>query len=248
MKSLLICVRLLDVKTKREILNEVATQYDPLGWLALVTITARILLQNVWLSGTGWDEPVAPKLLSLWKSWASTLHLVENLAIPRLLTPTTDGIELHAYCDASEAAYGCVLYARSEIDDKVYVNIIASRSKLAPIKPMTISKLERQAAVLAVRMVSHYMWEIRLPIKGITFWSDSETTLRRIRSDKCKFQAFEANQIGEKRKSFNGNQFRHVPGVLNPADELTRGVPPAEFTSSHRCALLHPMPESQCES
>ncbi|MFO0089735.1 MAG: hypothetical protein ACK518_02905 [bacterium] len=148
------------VKTKREILSEVATQYDPLGWLAPVTITARILLQNVWLSGTGWDEPVAPKLLSLWQSWASNLHHVENLSIPRLLTPTTDGIELHAYCDASEAAYGCVLYARSEIGHKIHVNIIASRSKVAPIKPMTIPKLELQAAVLAVRVVTHCHKEI----------------------------------------------------------------------------------------
>ncbi len=57
---------------------------------------------------------------------------------------------------------------------------------------------------------------------------------------KFKYQAFEACRIGEIRESFNSNQFRQVPGILNPADKLTRGVSHADFTSSHRFIIGPP--------
>ena len=223
-----------EANTKREILREVASQSDPLGFILPVTITARALLQDIWLSGSSWDQPVAAPLLDIWKKWAAELPRIEELRIQRLIVPLSESIELHCFGDASETACGAVLYARTEVDGKVYVNIIAAKAKVAPIKPLTIPKLELQAAVMVARLANKVKSVTRLTISATTYWTDSETTLRRIRSTTCRFQVYEANRIGEIKESTDPNQWRHVPGPMNPADDLSRGISALSLDSNHR--------------
>lgn len=223
-----------EADTKRAILREVASQSDPLGLILPVTITARALLQDIWLSGSKWDEPIASPLLVIWKKWAEELHHVANLQIPRLLVPLCEEIDLHSFGDACETAFGAALYARAEVAGTVSVNLVAARANVGPIKPLTIPKLELQAAVSATRIAGKFGKELRLKVRSITYWTDSETTLRRIRSQKCRYQVFEANRLGEIKEETSPEQWRHVPGLLNPADDLSRGVAASSLHAEHR--------------
>lgn len=69
--------------TKKRILREITRLYDPLGWLSLTIITAKIISQKLWIHGLGWDQPVDEKTLSTWREWREQLPLLKNLKIPR---------------------------------------------------------------------------------------------------------------------------------------------------------------------
>lgn len=73
--------------TKPEILRTIAGLTEVVGWLAPTTMIARCLLQDIWTSGTGWDEEVHEDILKLWLGWEDDLPAVESLRFPRLLVP-----------------------------------------------------------------------------------------------------------------------------------------------------------------
>lgn len=51
-------------KTKRQLLAEVTSIYDPLGWISPTTIMAKILMQELWALNIKWDDEVPPKILA----------------------------------------------------------------------------------------------------------------------------------------------------------------------------------------
>eukprot|EP00117_Sycon_ciliatum_P010777 scpid92427/ scgid12535/ len=65
--------------TKRAVLSHVMSVFDPLGLLAAFTVTARVLLQDVWLSGIGWDDELPTSLLARWRAWCQQLLNINNL-------------------------------------------------------------------------------------------------------------------------------------------------------------------------
>ena len=112
-------------------------------------MTARSLLQQIWLNGTSWDEPVHAEILRRWEEWEEELPAVESLRFPRLIVPPgTVKMELHGFGDASEEAYGAVLYVRCETGDgTTSVHFVAGKVKVAPVKPLTIPRLELLSAL-----------------------------------------------------------------------------------------------------
>ena len=117
-----------------------------------------MLLQAIWTTGTGWDDPVVLDILDRWYKWMSELPAVESLEVPRLLIPPgTTRIDLHCYGDASEIAHGFSLYVRCEQEDgQIYVNFVAAKVKVVPVKPLTMPRAELLAALLSYRLSSHY--------------------------------------------------------------------------------------------
>ncbi|XP_055633446.1 uncharacterized protein LOC129773819 [Toxorhynchites rutilus septentrionalis] len=112
------------VPTKREILSTIAQLYDPLGIVSPVIVQAKILMQQLWLLCLGWDDEITPDL-----------H------------------QYHTFADASKDAYGACLYIRSEdANGNVKVNLLTSKSKVTPLKPISIPRLELRAALLASRL------------------------------------------------------------------------------------------------
>lgn len=89
--------------TKRAILSAIAKLFDPLGWLAPVIIVAKIIMQNIWLEGTGWDETVSPNTWDRWQAFTHDYAELNNIRIPRWVYFTqTDNVEIHGFSDASE--------------------------------------------------------------------------------------------------------------------------------------------------
>ena len=102
--------------TKRSLLSETARLFDPLGWLAPVTIQAKILIQSAWLQQLDWDTPLPSTIAGKWKRLKEELPLLETLRVGRWLGTgdTSSQLELHGFADASERGYAAVVYLRKQ--------------------------------------------------------------------------------------------------------------------------------------
>lgn len=211
--------------TKREVLQVLMSIFDPMGYLLCYTISLKILLQDIWRSGIGWDEEVNEFLLPKWLDWKNIIQCITNLEIPRCFSPfylEAKNVQLHTFADAGEYAYAAVSYLRFEYYDRIAVSLVAARSKVAPLSPLSIPRLELQAAVLAVRLCNKIAKALRISISKTLFWTDSKTVLQWLRMDPRKFQQFVMHRVGEILENSNPDQWNWVPSKSNPADLATK--------------------------
>ena len=218
--------------TKRSLLSEIASIYDPLGFAAPVTITAKRLYQEVWVTGTGWDEPLKEDILSKYQAFRQELPNLEKISIPRWTQANREAsLELHGFSDASEKAYAAVVYLRVKRHGKFYSNILAAKTRVAPLKTVSLPRLELLGAVLLTQVVVHVKLALQLPNIPTYCWSDSTITLAWIHGLPSKFKTFVANRIATIQEQIPPEHWRHVGTKENPADFASRGIMPSELKS-----------------
>lgn len=217
--------------TKRIIVSEISKVFDPLGLLGPVMLALKILIQDCWKLKLGWDETVPQEIHFKWQSIAKQLPLIRELRVPRLLLiPEYVEAQIHGFCDASQVGYGACLYVRTTTaSGLVRVRLACAKSRVSPVKQLTIPRLELCGAVLLTRLFDETRDAFKFPIRRVVFWSDSQIVLYWLRKQPQALKVFEANRVAEVQRSTGNNTWRHVPGVLNPADALSRGQTPSEF-------------------
>ena len=212
--------------TKRAVFSTSMSVYDPLGILAPFTIQSKLIMQDIWRSGINWNSKIREEEFEKWVSWVKNLREIQNCHIPRCFMPTSANpllTQLHIFCDASLQAYAAVAYLRViDVNNKIQLTLVMAKTRLAPIKPMTIPRLELQAALLAAKMSQIIEKEIDFAILERIFWSDSTTVLQWIKTDPKSKQMFVANRLGEIAEITRPTEWRWVPSKLNPADDATR--------------------------
>ncbi|XP_074649022.1 uncharacterized protein LOC141904335 [Tubulanus polymorphus] len=222
--------------TRRGILSTVSPVYDPLGLASPFILPAKILLQE--LRNHGWDEEVSEAQRIRFTTWLENLATLEEIKVPRSLTTSCENStkhELRYFSDASESGYGVVCYLRSvAINGETNCTFMMSKSRVSPLKKITIQRLELTAAAIAVRMNTAIQKEIELEISDVKYWTDSKTVLRYICNDTARYQTFVANRVNTIREGSNKEQWRYVPSSLNPADLASRGVSPGNTILSER--------------
>ena len=171
-----------DVKyTKRNFLKQIATLFDPIGFLAPFTIRAKMLLQQMWMAGLDWDEELTEPLTNAARAWFSELPELTLLQIPRCLLvggKQIDNVSLHTFVDASEDAFGAVAYVRySYQDGTLSTNIVAAKTQVAPTIATSIPRLELMGAVIGVRLSTRIASVLELHMSQAVFWSDSQNVL-----------------------------------------------------------------------
>ena len=114
------------------------------------------------------------------------------------------------------------------MDGEIRISFVIGKSRLAPIKLVTIPRLELCGAVLASRLHELVSKELQFKIDRMYFWTDSMTVLRYLRNTKSRFKTFVANRIAVIQDLTNVDDWRHIPGELNPADLASRGFMPSE--------------------
>jgi hypothetical protein len=216
------------IPTKRNILRKICTVFDPLGFASPFVLRAKIIMQHLWRQSYDWDQPISGQILQAWELWNEELTKLADFTLPRCYVDTTkevDGVQLHIFADASEDAFGAVAYTRYEYTDNTFsCSFVFSKARLAPVKPLTIPRLELQATVLAVRMGQMLSKELGISKDQITYWTDSMTVLQYINNIKTRFHTFVSNRVAEIRESSSPRNWRHVPGRLNSADDCSRGL------------------------
>ncbi|XP_055622684.1 uncharacterized protein LOC129766199 [Toxorhynchites rutilus septentrionalis] len=168
--------------TKRVVLGDIARIFDPLGLIGPVVVQAKIFLQELWKLKGDWDEPLSVSHQEFWLTYRRNLTALESLKVPRWIGFTNDAshVEVHGFCDASEAAYGACLYLRcTSLDGSVSVRLITAKSKVAPIedinrkkKKQTIPRLELSSALLLSHLYEKVRKSIQIPSHAY-FWTDS---------------------------------------------------------------------------
>ncbi|GFV21438.1 integrase catalytic domain-containing protein [Trichonephila clavipes] len=150
----------------RFMLQTIGKIFDPLGLLSPFTIRIKCLIQELWIKKITWDEILPPKLKEKWLIWCKELPLLDNLRIPRLVLDSTndevsDLIEIHIFCDASKLAYGAAAYVKVRKQNEVLVNLITSKTRVAPLKAVTLPRLELLGALVAARLSSRVQEIVR---------------------------------------------------------------------------------------
>nr|XP_012215481.1 PREDICTED: uncharacterized protein LOC105667924 [Linepithema humile] len=218
--------------TKRSALSEAARLFDPLGWAAPVLIFAKVFLQDLWLRGCKWDDPLATELASGWEQFRASLHQLNEVRIPRWVHFGSDTVttELHGFSDASERAYAAVIYLRiARSDGNSAAHLLVARTRVAPVKTQSIPRLELCGAVLLARLLTRVAKELEIPPTSVFAWTDARVVLCWISSHASRWKPFVAHRIAEIQGLLPSERWNHVRTTSNPADLATRGVSPSDI-------------------
>ena len=137
--------------TKRVVISLIGRIYDPLGFLSPVTICFKILMQELYKNRLGWDQLLSGELLAKLTKLVEQLREAPPITLPRCclqgLRSESRIYRLHGFCDASTAAYAAVVYLVEEDEGYAYSHFIMSKTRVSPLKPVTISRLELLSAL-----------------------------------------------------------------------------------------------------
>ena len=248
-KDILMCdfqrkeTELPDKISKRIMLSKVQQVFDPLGFLCPTMIKPKLLLQQAWaekpvLGGTNkktkdevWDSPLSKDLEVEFRDWWEQSNILGDIGIPRSLRRNYVKEEIHVFGDASKDAYATVAYLRTQFDDGVTIQLIQAKSRVSPLKKMSIPRLELVACTISVRMLMSIKEALNFDDTPTYLWSDSTTALSWIRRND-DWGTFVGNRVREILKTTKVEQWKHVPGVINPADLPSRGCTPRELLQS----------------
>ncbi|GFT47746.1 integrase catalytic domain-containing protein [Trichonephila clavipes] len=151
--------------SKRDVLSEIARLYDPLGLIGPIVTKAKIFIQELWKIKLDWSEQLPPDAMEEWMNFYQKLAKVNNFKIPRcILLPATIRIEIHGFSDASERAYAAVVYIKCFNESgQSQTRLLCSKSRVTPLKTLTIPRLELSAALLLSRLVKKVVPILQLP-------------------------------------------------------------------------------------
>ncbi|XP_065917809.1 uncharacterized protein [Dysidea avara] len=216
--------------TKRDVLKDVSKLFDPLGFVSPITMSFKVFLQELWQHKLDWDEPLPDDLKTRWATIATSLQSIQTLPIYRPYLSSDAGCrELHVFVDASKKGYGAVAYICQ--DGKS--SLIMSKSRVAPIRELTLPKLELMAAVIGSRLLNFILTSLS-PIYNnipIYMWSDSQIVLYWIDSSK-KLPQFVSHRVTEINQTVPVTSWKYCPTGDNPADLLTRGLTTDQFNAT----------------
>ncbi|XP_043258558.1 uncharacterized protein LOC122400888 [Colletes gigas] len=225
--------------TKRSILSTIAKIFDPLGLLGPVVITAKIIMQRLWQLNIDWDESLPASIHTEWTTFFNQLQHLNNVSFVRnVVQRNSRQVELHGFCDASERAYGACIYVRS-IDNNGHVetNLLCAKSRVAPLKTITLARLELCGAALLAVLYTTVRAAILHQIDKTILWTDSTIVLNWINKQPCTLKTFVANRVSDIQQRTEVTSWRHINSEDNPADVLSRGQTPRQF--EQRSNWLH---------
>ena len=225
--------------TRRSMLSTNNSLFDPLGFIAPVTISGKILLRQVIPPGTDWDEPLSPDHEEKWNLWLASLKSLDSFKIPRMIVPisisSVHNPEIHIFCDASEQAISAVAYLKAiDNDSTAFLGFIMGKSKLAPVKGHTIPRLELCSAVLATELGEAICDHMNLSHDVFHYYTDSQITLGYICNTTRRFFTYVSNRVEKIHKVSKPSQWSYVASEKNTADIGTRFSNTAKLTLVER--------------
>ena len=179
--------------TMRGVLSTICSVFDRLNLAAPVMLPAKQIMQDLWRMKRAWNQPLEGELLQRWLQWKDKLPLLASVKVPRCYFSRTDHegatLQLRHFCDASEVGYGTATYLRIAYpDEKIECAFIIGKTRNAPIKTVSIPRLELQGALLAARVDLAARKELNFKFERVVFWTDSLITLNYIRNESRRFQ------------------------------------------------------------
>ncbi|XP_058448668.1 uncharacterized protein LOC131428639 [Malaya genurostris] len=223
--------------TKRIILSQIASLFDPLGLLAPIIVKAKLVMQRLWELKVDWDETPPGELIDDWIVLAQNLFALNSFQIPRrvVYARSLTRLYLHGYSDASEKAMGACIYIRSVDEDGNHSShLLCAKSKTAPIGKgrSTIPRLELNAAVILARLISNVTAALAKQFHEIRAYSDSQVALAWISGGASIWKTYVGNRVAEIATLLPSINWYHVGTHDNPADIISRGALPVNLKTN----------------
>ena len=230
--------------TRRQYYSQVQSLFDPIGFLAPVLLTAKILLRRTWEDGCeklAWDDPLPLALVKDIIHFFIELFALEDVSFSRSLLPKNEkivgGPELVIFSDGSVTAFGSVVYIRWRLDSNTWWStLVLSKSKIAPKNRLTIPRLELNGAVLSKRLDEFVCNNLDLEFERVHHLVDSSTVLGYVHKPDAKLKPFEGVRVSEIQtagKFVDGrlNDWAWIDTENNPADWATKPRSVADLKS-----------------
>ncbi len=232
--------------TRRVIWRICMGQYDPLGLLCVFLIRLKLAMRR--LSGDGgsidWDAPVDGPAADDFISTAMLLGEAGLIPFPRSIVPT-DALDnepqLIVFVDGSQQASCALAYARWRVPGGWESRLIIGKTRVAPLRRISIPRMEVQGAVLGVRLATTVQTSMQLQWSSRVFLTDSTAVMGMIAADLAVFPEFLGTRLSEIRSKSLVEEWRWVPTDANLADMGTRGgCSPRDIglTSAYQCGHL----------
>ena len=247
----------VEVATRRSATSAAAKMFDPPGFLSPVMIVGRMIIQKMWRLGKAekdWDTPLPEDLNREWIKWQTNLPSVKDMRFPRWLE-WEKGMTgcLVVFCDASDQAYGAVVYLRTvRADGSVNVRWVSSKARVVPLDgkkitpvgkgvELTMPRLELMAMVVGAEMVVEAREALEFPKDfEVRAFTDNVAALLWVRKDPACLKTFEGNRVQKINAAFPSSKWDHVDTEKNPADVLSRGI---ETDQLKNCELYWKAPQ-----
>ena len=221
--------------TKRNVLSLLASLFDPLGLISPVTVSMKILFQEICSSRFDWDETLTDDIKRKWAKWVENLSQAREIEVNRCLYEAREECVtecfLHGFGDASKKAYCAMVYFVYRTDDgQAHVRLVASKTRVAPLKELSIPRLELMSARILAQLMNtiRNSLQSQLKIDGVRFWLDSKTALSWIQN-KGEWKKFVRHRVNEILSLTNKEEWAYCPTGENPADLGSRGALAFQF-------------------
>lgn len=220
--------------TKGSVLSFIARLYDPLGLLGPIICKAKIFMQKLWLHQLRWEDKLPIALANEWNTLVKSFRNIEQIKIPRwILVDDCQKFILHCFADASKYAFGAVIYLQCiRTNDCASSMMLTSKSRVAPLKIISIPRLELCACLLASKLRIKVEQALHLQIDRVIMYTDSTIALSWIHSKPHQLKTFVANRVSKIQQMGCGSSWQHVSSNLNPADVISRGMFPEELADN----------------
>ena len=216
---------------KRYILSAISSIYDPLGLLSPVVVNMKLLFQELCGIKLGWDEALDEKFTVKWFKLLKKAKCSNEIRVCRNYLEGHDlknvvSIQLHGFSDASKNIYAAVVYIRILfLNGFILTKLVASKTRVAPLKTVSIPRLELMACLILSRLLNTVVSSLsnEYSVSDIFCWSDSIDCIFWINTVDRVWERFVQNRVMEIRDNVKV-QWRYCPGPLNPADVPSRGL------------------------
>ncbi|XP_073946590.1 uncharacterized protein [Choristoneura fumiferana] len=218
-------VTLEEKVTKRSLLSITQKVFDPVGLACPVTLVPKRIIQKTWNLKLGWDSELPINLQKEYLDWSKHIHLLIDCRIPRRLTSATINKcnnSLHVFSDASKVSFATAIFLRSEFQREVTVQLVQAKSRVAPVREVSIPRLELMANLIATRLYIQVKEALELSNCRVYFWTDASVAFTWITTE-GDWNIFVKNRVKEIRQYTNVEDWYHLPGSMNPADLPSRG-------------------------
>ena len=231
--------------TKRNVFSLLASLFDPLGIISPVTVSMKALFQEICSNKFDWDKPLTGETKVKWDRWIKDLAETKEIQIDRCLFDVGgEGVQkcyLHGFGDASKKAYCATVYfVYLGMDGKTHVRLVASKTRVSPLKELSIPRLELMSARILAQLMDtiRVALQSQLKIDGVKFWLDSKTALSRIQS-KGEWRQFVRHRVNEILKLTAKEDWAYCSTDENPADLGSGGVLASQLKENNFGGVVH---------
>ncbi|XP_065075863.1 uncharacterized protein LOC135699513 [Ochlerotatus camptorhynchus] len=225
--------------TKREVLRTLMMIFDPLGLIGHFLMFLKVVLQEIWRTSVGWDDPIEEKQFEMWMQWLKVLPEVAKVEIPRCYrTATSVGgsneVQMHIFVDASEKGFAAVVYLRFKEGPIIETALVGSKTRVAPIKFLSIPRSELQACVIGVRFANSIAQSLSIKVNRRYFWTDSSDVISWLKSDHRRYSQFVAFRVSEILEASEVYEWQWIQTKKNVADDGTKWKRVPDMTRTSR--------------